>query len=273
MLSQRPAVVLLHCSGSTAGQWQALIDLLQPRFRPLAVELHGHGARPDWSGERPFTLADDAALVEPLLERLGGAHLVGHSYGGAVALKLASLRGDLVRSVAAYEPVLFRALLDDPESAPEMREVLRVAGWMRARLAEGDAQAAARRFVEYWSGAEAWRYLSPGRQQAIAARMPSVLRHFDALFSEPLAAAQPGRLAMPLLFLAGGRTVASARRLARLFRTTFPAARHEVLTGLGHMGPITDAAAVNPRIEAFLHASDAAERSTLTLTHRERRRT
>src|SRR4051812_31259833 len=103
----QPPVVLLHSSGSTAQQWEMLAQALEPRFEVLPVELHGHGERGAWNSDTPFKLADDANLVLPILERVGAAHLIGHSYGGAVALKVASLHMKLVRSVTAYEPVLF----------------------------------------------------------------------------------------------------------------------------------------------------------------------
>ena len=45
---ESPAVVLLHSSGSTARQWNALVEHLQPRFRVLPVEFHGHGERAAW---------------------------------------------------------------------------------------------------------------------------------------------------------------------------------------------------------------------------------
>ena len=57
-----------------------------------AIEFHGHGEQPAWRGNAPMTLADEAALAIPALEEAGGAHVIGHSYGGAVALKLATMR-------------------------------------------------------------------------------------------------------------------------------------------------------------------------------------
>jgi pimeloyl-ACP methyl ester carboxylesterase len=251
---ERPAVMLLHSSGSTARQWHALAEHLQPRYRTLPVEFHGHGDRPAWDDASPMTLADDAELVVPLLERLGGAHLVGHSYGGAVALKVATMRPGLVRSVAAYEPVLFRALRDNPLCALEMQQVLAVAQWMRARLANSNPSTAARRFVEYWSGADAWRYLPPDRQLAISRRMHSVLRHFDALFDEPFVPADLARLEIPMLFLTGAETVAATKRIAYLLKRALPHAQHDVLPSMGHMGPITHAAPFNQRIEQFLNS-------------------
>ena len=252
-----PTVVLLHSSGSSARQWRDLVETLQPRYRVRAIDFHGHGVRSDWGGGSPMALADDAALVEPLLEEARGAHLVGHSYGGAVALKLAALHPQWVRSVVAYEPVMFRLLFDDAASRQPAQEVAAVADWIRDRLLQGEAASAARRFVEFWSGADAWRYLAPGRQNAIAARMRSVLRNFEALFHEP-----PGMsgLGMPLSILTGAGTVNATRRIGELLRAELPDAQHEVLPEMGHMGPITRAAQVNRRITQFLRANESDTR-------------
>ena len=255
--AERPPVVLIHASASSSRQWRELADMLQPRFRALPVDLHGHGTRPEWAGP-PFSIADDAALVVSLLERFGPAHLVGHSYGGAVALGIAKRRPDLVRSLLAYEPVVFRALVDDPASASELRDVAATANWMRVQLGDGQPVAAARLFVACWSGPDAWGELGASQRELIAARIPSVLRHFDALFAEPFAAEALGRLDVPMLFLAGARTVDVARRIATLLGEALPDAAHETLAGMGHMGPITHAAKVNRRIEQFLHLSDAS---------------
>jgi pimeloyl-ACP methyl ester carboxylesterase len=249
----QPPVVLLHSSGSTAQQWELLAQALAPRFEVLPVELHGHGERSAWTSDTPFRIADDAALVLPLLERVGAAHLIGHSYGGAVALKLASHHRDLVRSVTAYEPVLFRWLLRDSVGIRQLRDLLAVAEGMRSHVARGDGASAAKSFVEYWTGVDGWRHMPPGRRNAIASRMPSVLRHFDALFSEPFDAELLSRSGLPMLFLTGSQTVDAPRRISELLRRAMPDASHETLEGMGHMGPITHAPKVNRRIEQFLH--------------------
>ena len=133
--TQRPTVVLLHSSASSARQWERLVEALAPHFRMRAIEFHGHGERTAWGGDAPLTLADEAALAVPLLEEAGGAHVVGHSYGAAVALKLATMHPKLVRSVVAYEPVLFRWLIDDIAHQQLGQGVVTVADSMRDRLA------------------------------------------------------------------------------------------------------------------------------------------
>ena len=254
----RETVVLLHPSASSARQWEGLIEALRPRYRVRAVEFHGHGMRTPWDARTPMRLADDAALVSPLLHEAGTAHVIGHSYGAAVALKLASMHSARVRSLVAYEPVLFRWLLDDADGGSPLNDVVAVAQTMRESLARGDERSAARVFVDFWSGEGSWESLPGTRQGSIATRMQAVAQHFEALFDEPLARWQVASLGMPMLFLTGARTVPAARRLSELLRHAAPRARHAVLEGMGHMGPITHAGAVNRWIAGFLHAHDAA---------------
>ena len=253
---QQPTIVLLHSSASSARQWDRLAEMLMPRFRVRAIDLHGHGEQPAWRGHAPLSLADEAALAVPVLEEAGAVHIVGHSYGGAVALKLAAMYPQRVRSLAVYEPVLFRFLLDGSVRHPAAQAVIAVADSMREQLAAGRDHSAAQIFIDYWSGSGAWDSLPDGKQAPIAARMHAVVQQFDALFYEPLSRAQLGLFRMPMLSISGAQTVTVARALAQFLRGTFPGAQHEVLPAMGHMGPITHATQVNRCLVEFLHDSD-----------------
>jgi pimeloyl-ACP methyl ester carboxylesterase len=248
-----PTVILLHSSGSSGRQWDTLVTALQSRFRLQTVDFHGHGGTPAWPGGRPLTLEDEAALVAPLLAAtLDGVHLVGHSYGGGVALKLAQLHPQRVRSVAVYEPVLFRLLFDyNPTHAPA-REVLAAAVRIHTSLLVGHTDRAARHFVDYWSGSGTWEAMPLARRHTVIARMPALAPHFRALFSDRLQRADLGRLPMPVLCLTGARTRASTRRIGELLRRAMPDSTHEMLAGMGHMGPVTHAGAVAARLSGWL---------------------
>jgi len=254
-------VVLLHSSASSARQWQGLAESLRAHHEVHAIDFFGHGARGPWPGAAPMRLADEAAPIEALLEGLGGAHLIGHSYGGAVALKLACRRPSLVRSVAVYEPVLFGLLRADAASRRELQGVVTVADAMRASMARGDAEDAARRFITLWSGEATWNALPDDRRQAFATRMPAVLQHFEALFCDAMTAEDLARLRMPLMLLEGAATVASAQRVVDSVHAVQPRARRVRLAGMGHMGPITHAQAVNRHLFDFLSAQTPKSRT------------
>src|ERR1700678_3707912 len=80
------SVVLLHGFGATPRAWDGVIAALdRERYRPLALDLPGHGAAAD--SERPITFASCvAAVLEAAPERFV---LAGYSLGGRVALHVA----------------------------------------------------------------------------------------------------------------------------------------------------------------------------------------
>jgi pimeloyl-ACP methyl ester carboxylesterase len=250
---ERQTVVLLHSSASSSRQWNALVECLGIRFQVHTVDFHGHGAQPAWIGPRPLTLADEVTLVEPILRSAGCVHLVGHSYGGAVALKVAELHPQSVRSLAVYEPVLFPWLFAEDPSGSAVQDVLAMTGALERHMEQGDPHAAAAVFVSYWSGAGAWEQLPPSRQDAIAARMRAVQPHFGALYREDFVRIR-ALAERSLLYLTGTATAASTCRLGALARDALPHAVHEQIAGAGHMGPITHETQVNARIEQFLVA-------------------
>lgn len=253
-VGQGPTVVLLHSSGSSGRQWDGLMTALQSRYRLHAVDLHGHGPTPAWAEGQRMRLEDDLALVQPLLTSATPVHLIGHSYGGALALKLAALLPERIASVAVYEPVLFRLLLDYQPRDRATTEVLSAAQSIRNWFDLGHSTRAAQRFVDFWSGDGAWERLPPVRQQLIAARIGSVIGHFNALFNDSLTRAALSRLPMPILCMTGARTRPAPRRIGELLRYALPQATHEVVANAGHMGPVTHGQAVAWRIGAFLDA-------------------
>lgn len=251
-LRTRPAVVLLHSSGSSSRQWRALECALQPHFEVHAVDLHDHGRQRAWTSDAALTLADEAGLAAGCLAH-DEVHVVGHSYGAVVAMQLALLVPQRVRSLVAYEPVLMSWLIDEPEIHPASRGLLATAAVVRAGLLGGRPREAARHFVDYWSGTGQWHSLPEAQQAAMASRMPAIARHFDALAAQRL---NPERLAdVRSLWLCGGATVEATQRIADLLRRALPGACHETLPGLGHMGPLTHADTVNERVLRFLRAS------------------
>lgn len=247
-------VILLHSSASSGRQWQPLMQQIGAQLQSFAVDLHGHGSTPAWSQARPLTVEDDCELLTPLLDRFGPAHLVGHSYGGAIALKTALRNPEQVLSIAVYEPVLFRLAIDYHERDRTTQDVLQAAASIRNWLERGALERSAQRFIDYWSGAGAWARTAPMQRALIAARMPAVVAQFHALFGDGMTRSELGGLTVPTLYLTGGQTRPIARRVAELIEQAMPHATYRRIEAAGHMGPITHAAAVNAEIAGFLQS-------------------
>ena len=250
-------VICLHASASSGAQWNALAGALGAGRRVHAPGLIGYRDGAPWDGRSRVTLDVEARALEPLLARAPrGAHLVGHSFGAAVALRLALLHPRAVRSLALYEPVLFSVLRDEPSCAAELREVLSVRTAVRRAVYSGRARSAAQSFVEYWSGAPAWAGLEPARREALAGRMNKVDTEFDAALYDATPLAAHLDLETPVLLVTGERTRRPTRRIVERLAAVLP--RHEYceLAGAGHRGPLTHAGALNARIAALLEACE-----------------
>lgn len=239
-----PGVVCLHANASGPAQWRDLTARLAPRHRVLAPEAPG----------RASALRDEAARLQPVFARAGDPFvLVGHSYGGALALVAAlQLRGR-VRALVLYEPTLF-ALVDAACAPPNEADGIRaVVAHSAAALAAGRRDRAAEAFIDYWSGAGAWQAMPAPRRAAVESAIVNAPCWAEALFGEPTPLAAFGALAMPVLLMTGRDSPPSARAVARLLATTLPNVEVRAFEGAGHMGPLTHAAPVNDAIEDFLH--------------------
>lgn len=269
-LGPAETVICLHSSTGSQAQWKPLLPQLQPWVQPLALDLYGHGRSPAWPTDAPSVLDVDARPVAALIDALTaaaeahgqpaeatGVHLVGHSYGAAVALRVALRRPQALRSLTLYEPVLFGLL---PTTNPARHEIEDIARSVAALVRAGALADAARVFVGYWGGAAAWHAMSEAQQASVMSRISTVRRHFEALFAARWGAPQFARLTgVPTLLLQGSATRAPAREvLARLAQAMPHAAVHTV-AGAGHLGPMTHAAEVLPLMQAHvLRAGRAA---------------
>jgi pimeloyl-ACP methyl ester carboxylesterase len=136
-------VLLMHC-GFVADAFAPLMNdsQLTAAYRLINYHRIGYGQSDRASG--PMSVADQAADARALLEQLGieRAHVVGHSYGGVVALQLALDAPHRVQSLALLEPAI-PAALGDPEVALQFMEG---AGKAFAQFGAGDKAGA----VDTW---------------------------------------------------------------------------------------------------------------------------
>lgn len=100
-----PALFVHGLEGSSRN-WTDLMDLLRPALTCEAVDLPGFGDSPP----RPDGRYSIAALAQTVIALLGTqpnpVHLVGNSLGGAVCVKVAATRPDLIRSLTLVSPAL-----------------------------------------------------------------------------------------------------------------------------------------------------------------------
>jgi pimeloyl-ACP methyl ester carboxylesterase len=251
-----PPVVLLHSSGLSSRQWRRLAAALPARgFRAVSVDLAGHGAAPPWTLSEPFAYTLDVDAVAALVEELsvsGPVHLVGHSYGGLLALLAALRRPPAVASLSAFEPVAFGVL--DPA-----RDAAAFVGLDALDLPWGDDPAAhelwLKTFVEYWGGAGAWGALREDARAEFRRVGWAVWGGVTTLQRDLTRAEAYAALGCPVLLMTGTLSPPAPARIASHLAATIPRARVVGLEGVGHMAPLTHADLVNGLILDALTAA------------------
>jgi pimeloyl-ACP methyl ester carboxylesterase len=257
-MKNKPTVIALHCSGAGAYEWRGLTRMLGDRFRTVAPDLIGCGTSPHWSGAHPFATADEAARVIDLVDASEGpVHLVGHSYGGGVALRVASERADRVASLMLYEPVALHVLkVAGADERAAFDEIMTLAGQIDRAVLCGAHFAAAERFVDHWNGRGAWAALDADAQAQIVRYIPKACLEFRALAEDPTPPAAYRKFGFPTLLLIGEHASEPVRRIARRLAQTITGASLRTVFGAGHMGPFTHAATVNAMISNHILRAD-----------------
>lgn len=102
------SVVLLHGFGGSTYLWRQVTPRLAARFRVVAIDLNGFGWTERPRARQAYTLEGQEALVLGVLDALGieRAHLVGHSYGGGLAIWIAARHPGRVRSLSLVASTL-----------------------------------------------------------------------------------------------------------------------------------------------------------------------
>jgi len=250
-------LLCLHCSSGSHAQWRPLAERLAPRHQLLMPDLLGHGRSPAWPDTAADDLRVDAAAVLACAEGLPSFDLVAHSYGAALALQIALDHPGRVRSLTLYEPVAFGLLRRHEPWGAAWSEIRAVARALADALAAGQPEAAARLFTDYWSAGQGWARLSPGQQASVASRMPTVHRHFEALFAAPWGAAELRQLQQPVHLICGSATRLPPLRIAQMLARWLPQSRLHYLEGAGHLGPISHAGEVVELVAGLLSLSVA----------------
>jgi len=246
-------VVMLHASLGSKSQWTALATRLASRYRVIALDLCGYGDNVVSAAGAAFTLDDEVRLVtdrlDALVESRMPVHVVGHSYGGLVALRFAQRSSDRVASLSLYEPVVFRMLDDDDAARADVRLLAqRISDFVAA----GRRHDAAQMFVDFWNGDGSYASLPPPAQVSIARRVDKLPLDFQAASRWPLDPEDLRAIVAPTLLLTGKRSPAVVQRIHAVLARTLPN-RWLGSFDCGHMGPVSDAHRINPWFEAFVN--------------------
>ena len=168
---QGEPLLLVHAANNHGGQWDAVREALGDGYRYLLPDLYDSGMTASWPFDRDLSFDDEADIVLAVMKAAAGpVHLVGHSYGGAVALRAAIRNQAMVRSLTLIEPGGC-PLLAAAGRHQEYDEYVRVMHAFLDAADSGDLVTAWRNFLNYYRcDPEAWDRLDPDTQSKVLAK-------------------------------------------------------------------------------------------------------
>ncbi|MFU8883757.1 MAG: alpha/beta fold hydrolase [Rhodobacterales bacterium] len=247
--------LLIHCSLGHAGGWARMVASLDDLVTAIAYDLPGHGRSADWDARDDIQAVSMAMAVDLLEDQMQGraVDVIGHSFGGTVALRLAVERPDLVRSLVLIEPVFFAAAVADRPDLP-VRDSAHMIRY-RDALQAGDRIAAAQAFTSVWGDGRAWNRLPEAQQKAMAARIHLIEAGSPAIYDDAsgiLSSGALGRITVPVLLIKGEDSPDMISVINDGLARRIPDTAQIAVPGAGHMAPITHPDAVAAAVRAFL---------------------
>lgn len=235
---------------------------LDGRFDVHAFDLPGYGRAPLAADYTQTGAALSAAPVIAEIEKLGGpVHLIGHSNGGSIALKVALMRPDLVKSLTLYEPAAFHILDGGNEIESRLfQQIQSVSAQVTLAAFDDDGPAGMQQFLDFWNGEGFWDQLPPAAKERFVGMIPSIMSDFANGFAETWALSDLSQLSMPTLVMTGLESPDIAQYVAVAIAKALPNARIALLPELGHMAPIFQPEWVNSRI--FEHVASVERPAT-----------
>jgi pimeloyl-ACP methyl ester carboxylesterase len=245
--------VLIHGSLVDRSSWDRVMPVLAQNLQVLRYDRRGYGESTPGPRE-PAVRTDSDDLAGLLAETdFYPAHLIAHSYGGAVAFRFAIDHPEMVRSLSVHEPPFFGVLVDRPDTAGQGVLFLHGIQAIRALVRAGDRWTAARTVVEVFSvTGGAWERLPETVRATFASRMDLWAQEYadpEAL-RPPLA--QLEEILVPVLLTTGEGSPPFLRTIRDELTALLPNAVAQEVGGASHAPQLTHAAAYAGMLLSFL---------------------
>jgi pimeloyl-ACP methyl ester carboxylesterase len=251
-----PTVVLVPGSCSTGAAWRPVIEQWDSQFRSVTTSLLGYGGTAERRTASDPSISHEAEALESVIRRAGGrVHLVGHSFGGLVALAVALRKQVPLASLVIVEAPAAEILRDAREHQ-HYRAFRRMTEAYFAAYEGGNLEAI-EAMIDFYGGAGTFAsWPQRVRAYAIATTRVNILDWASA-FGFPLSAASLAAIDIPVLVFRGGASHPAVQRANALLSERMRGAALATVEGAAHFMIATHATQVARSIAQHVHRAEA----------------
>jgi pimeloyl-ACP methyl ester carboxylesterase len=254
-----PTIVLVPGSCSTGAAWRPVIAAWENQFRCVTTSLLGYGGTVERRTTCDPSVSHEADALESVIRRAGGpVHLVGHSFGGLVALAVALRNRVPLASLAILEAPAVEVLRDDRDDQ-HYRAFRRMTDSYFAAFDGGNVEAIAA-MIDFYGGAGTFASWPPRVRAYAVETTPVNILDWASAFGFPLSAASLAAVLIPSLVLRGGASHPAVQRANALLGERLNGAS-VTIDGAAHFMIATHANVVADLIAVHVHRAE--ERSSV----------
>lgn len=250
-------VVLVPGTCSTGAAWRPMMATWGGRFRCVTTSLLGYGGTAERRTADDPDMLHQAEALEAVIRKAGGrAHVVGHSFGGLVALAVALRRKvDLASLVIVEAPAA--EVLRDRSEYEHYTAFRRMTDAYLASFKAGDEEAIAQ-VIDFYGGAGTYASWPPKLRAYTMETTAVNILDWATVFAYPIPAAALAALDLPVLVMHGGDSHPAAKRANALLSEGVPGARLAIVDGADHFMIATHAGEVGQLVADHVTALEAA---------------
>jgi len=228
-----PAVLFIPGSFSTHLAWRGVQEHLPNQYRTIGTSLLGYGGSRETRTQNDLGMKHQVALINAVIARIDApVHLVGHSFGGTIALATALKGSADIVSIATFEanPI---ALVRERGREDIYDDTRRISDKFEAALAAGEMDAP-RHIIDFWDGSGAFARLPKPVQNYCNQTAPANLLDWYTAYAFKADAKDYTTLNIPVLLVRGELSNSFMREATTGLSECLPRAKPAIVPGASH---------------------------------------